>query len=186
MSFRRLTACAVLALLPLTASALSPADFTLAPGLTARRIASGIVVNIDGAGEEFNVLAGGSALLKSYTNLPTPTWTLSRLNDNGSIDLLATIRTTSAWAVPDPATGAIWIRHRDTSGSYEFWKIEGLPRTMSAGSCPSPPGDFTPGTIDNSTVPPTLHANGNGTVDIADVVALLRTSVGLQTIACGP
>jgi hypothetical protein len=47
-------------------------------------------------------------------------------------------------------------------------------------------GDVTPASIDTSTVPETAESIGNGRVDIADVVLLLRSAVGLTTISHPP
>ena len=52
-----------------------------------------------------------------------------------------------------------------------------------ARACPTLPGDVAPGTIDSSTNPPTYRITGNGIVDVGDVVAGLRASVGLQALA---
>jgi hypothetical protein len=45
-----------------------------------------------------------------------------------------------------------------------------------------PASDVAPGTLDTSTSPPTYHVVGDGNVGIADVVVLLRASVGLHRI----
>lgn len=47
-------------------------------------------------------------------------------------------------------------------------------------SCPAVAGDVAPGTLDESTVPPTWYPAGDGVVDVSDAVSALRTSVGLR------
>lgn len=46
-------------------------------------------------------------------------------------------------------------------------------------------GDVAPGTLDTSTTPPIWRPAGDGAVTVADIVALLRTSVGLQEMLPG-
>lgn len=45
------------------------------------------------------------------------------------------------------------------------------------------PGDVAPFTRDTSTSPPTLTAIGDGVIDVADVVTLLRASVNIDVLA---
>ena len=47
---------------------------------------------------------------------------------------------------------------------------------------PCCPCDLAPGYLDESTDPPTWHAEGDGEITIADVVVLLRVAVKLQQL----
>jgi hypothetical protein len=57
--------------------------------------------------------------------------------------------------------------------------------TKAQDSCPDP-GDVARGSLDESTVPPTWNIEPEGAIDIGDVVALLRTAVGIQQPAPFP
>ena len=61
------------------------------------------------------------------------------------------------------------------------WRVEGLPAVMT---CPAEPGDLAPGFLDESTEPPTWRIEGDGAIDVADVLRLLRAAVGLEQLAC--
>ena len=58
----------------------------------------------------------------------------------------------------------------------------GLAWPQAGRAVPPTAGDVAPGTLDPSTSPPTWVVTGNDRVDIADVVVLLRASVGLEVI----
>lgn len=47
-------------------------------------------------------------------------------------------------------------------------------------------GDLAPGLLDESTGPPTWRSEGDGGVNVAGLIVLLRTAVELQAIDCGP
>ena len=51
--------------------------------------------------------------------------------------------------------------------------------------CPSPRGDLAPGQLDESTTPPTHRVDGDGSLDVADVLVGLRAAVGLTRLAHG-
>ncbi|MEM7247593.1 MAG: beta-propeller domain-containing protein [Acidobacteriota bacterium] len=57
----------------------------------------------------------------------------------------------------------------------------GIPGTGD-GNCVLDLGDIAPGRLDDTTDPPTWIATGDGRIDIGDIVAALRVSVGLQDL----
>jgi hypothetical protein len=67
-------------------------------------------------------------------------------------------------------------------GAVELDVIEWLD---PAAGCPVVPGDLAPGTLDETTIPPTWTVLGDGLVTVGDVVALLRVAVGLQRLDDG-
>lgn len=178
----------MLVLGPASARAHAPSDFTLAPGLTARLVYSGSDVGQFSSGSLST--ADGGILLGGFSGSD---WLLRKLGQDGTVSGVVTVVVNAGDGFTleddsiesDHATGAIWLKCTGP-GTVQYWRIEGLPRTLGAGSCPVTPGDMAPGVLDNSTNPPTLHPTGDGVVNVSDVVALLRASVNLVQIECGP
>lgn len=85
----------------------------------------------------------------------------------------------------DPTTGALWVRSMGSEVAPEnpirIYIVENLPRIRSAG--PGGPGDIAPApVVDESTDPPLRRIEGDGRVDIIDVVQVLRLAVGLDAL----
>ena len=57
-----------------------------------------------------------------------------------------------------------------------------LPGAANA-ACPAVPGDYAPGTLDESTVPPTFTPQGDGQVTLADAQLLIGVALGREQIA---
>lgn len=191
--------------LPLSVQAYEVSDFTFyEPGLTVR-----LVLEEDIRSESFatqtaakghNILAGGSLLVQDKVPSPpppSPPFRYLRLSSSGELQPVFEVPETDAFGCgpgsqphSDPAEGIIWYTTLGWDGSdcglRHIWIIEGLPRTQGAGACPEPPGDLAPGELDEGTEPPTWRPTGDGSVNVGDVIALMRAAVGLQTIDCGP
>lgn len=170
-------------------------DFTpLAPGITVRLVYQ---ASADSAWTDSDsgtlVVGNGGLLLRDRTD---PTYSvISVLGRDGSVTPMLRVRNVSAdgygcygtyMGHSDPVTGVLWLIAEGGAGpGRQYWLVEGLPRTNSSGTCPAP-GDLAPVIRDGSTAPPTAHLVGDGHVDVADAIVVLRAAVGLEQLACGP
>lgn len=61
-----------------------------------------------------------------------------------------------------------------------------LAGTIARAECPQVPGDVSPGVLDLTTSPPTWMPLGDGSLTVADAVAVMRAVAGLQVIVAAP
>ena len=174
----------------------------LDPSLSASSVFSGNVANDDFllGGDAGATLADGSLVIRSeprpldpgdpgspfldYVYVAAGPGGVRELFGVPELGTGCSILTADTWTVSDVSDGALIFSLRCNS-HLETWRINGLPRPDSVGTCPQP-GDVFPGPLDTATTPPTARVTGDGAVNVSDVVRLLRVAVGLERLECGP